>query len=125
MHKTAFRTSFGLYEFLVVPFGLTNAPATFNRMMERIFRDHRDYVGTFFDDMLVYSKKEEEHHRHLETVLQLLRQHQLLINGKKSEFFMTKINNLGLGHVISSEGIQMDPKKIKVVQEWSDLSRCA
>ena len=119
VHKTAFRTSFGLYEFLVVPFGLTNAPATFNRMMERIFKDHRDYVGTFFDDILVYSKNEEEHHRHLETVLQLLRQHQLLINGKKSEFFMTKINYLG--HVISSEGIQMDPEKIKVVQEWPDL----
>ena len=66
VHKTAFRTSFGLYEYLVVPFGLTNAPATFNRMMERIFREHRQYVGTFFDDILVFSKSKEEHHQHLE-----------------------------------------------------------
>ncbi|MCO5575045.1 hypothetical protein L7F22_028842 [Adiantum nelumboides] len=109
-HKTAFRTSL-VYNILVIPFGLTNAPATFNRMMERIFRDHRQYVDTFFDDILVFSKNEEEHRQHLEIVLHLLQQNQLLVNGKKSEFFMHEINYLG--HVISSKGIQMDFEKIK------------
>lgn len=59
VHKMAFRTYFGLYEFLVMPFGLTNAPATLNRMMDKIFREHQAFMGTFFDDMIVFLKNEE------------------------------------------------------------------
>ncbi|MCO5593581.1 hypothetical protein L7F22_047596 [Adiantum nelumboides] len=88
-------------------------------MMECIFQNHRQYIGTFFDDILVFSKNQEEHRQHLEIILQLLQQHQFLVNGKKSEFFMHEINYLG--HVISSKGIQMDFEKIKVIQEWHDL----
>ncbi|MCO5583745.1 hypothetical protein L7F22_037659 [Adiantum nelumboides] len=110
VHKTAFRTTFGLYEFLVMPFGLTNAPATFNRMMDRIFRPHQQFVGTFFDDMIVYSKNEEEHRHHLAIVFKELRSHRLLINAKKSEFFLEEIHFLG--HIVSKDGVRMDPAKV-------------
>ncbi|MCO5592344.1 hypothetical protein L7F22_046345 [Adiantum nelumboides] len=109
VHKTAFRTTFGLYEFLVMPFSLTNAPTTFNRMMDRIFRPHQQFVGTFFDDMIVYSKNEEKHRHHLAIVFKELRSHRLLINAKKSEFFLKKIHFLG--HIISKDGVRMDSAK--------------
>ena len=90
--KTAFRTTYGLYEYLVMPFGLTNAPqATFNRLMEKIFRPHCKFTGVFFDDIIIYSKSLEEHKVHLKIVLQALRENQLFINQKKSEFFLQEI----------------------------------
>ncbi|MCO5557699.1 hypothetical protein L7F22_011270 [Adiantum nelumboides] len=92
--KTAFRTTFGLHEFLVMPFGLTNAPATFNRMMDRIFRPLRHCVGTFFDDMIVFSKSEAEHMENLQAVFEMLPKERLVVNGKKSEFFMEEIHFL-------------------------------
>ena len=95
IHKTAFRTTFGLYEFLVMPFGLTNAPATFNRMMDRIFRSYRSFVRAFFDDMIVFSKNETEHREHLTAVFNELKANRLIINGKKSEFFWKKFTSLG------------------------------
>ena len=119
IHKTAFRTTFGLYEFLVMPFGLTNAPATFNRMMNRIFRNHRKFVATFFDDIIIYSKNEDDHKEHLHIVFQELRQNKFIVNGKKSEFFMTEVHYLG--HIVSKEGVQMDPDKIKAIMEWPEL----
>ena len=119
VHKTAFRTSFGLYDFLVMPFGLTNAPATFNRMMDRIFRPHRQFVGTFFDDMIVYSKNEQEHRDHLTVVFNELRKNRLLINAKKSEFFLEEIHFLG--HIVSKDGVRMDPAKVEAIKTWPDL----
>ncbi|MCO5548548.1 hypothetical protein L7F22_002008 [Adiantum nelumboides] len=114
--KTAFRTTFGLYEYLVMPFGLTNAPATFNRMMERIFRPHRNFTGVFFDDVIIYSKSMEEHKKHLQVIFQALRDNKLFINQKKSEFFLQEIQYLG--HIISKSGIRMDPSKLEVIKEW-------
>ena len=119
VHKTAFRTTFGLYEFLVMPFGLTNALATFNRMMDRIFRSHRAFIGTFFDDMIIFSKTEAEHREHLATVVEELRSNRLVVNGKKSEFFMEEIHFLG--HIVSKNGVRMDPAKVEAIVNWPDL----
>ena len=84
IHKTAFHTSFGLYEFLVMPFCRTNALTTFDRLMDCIFRKHRHYTGVFFDDIIVYSKTLEEHKEHLRVVFEELRAHKLYVNAKKS-----------------------------------------
>ena len=100
-----------------MPFGLTNAPATFNRLMECIFRKHRNYTGVFFDDIIVFSKTLEDHKNHLQEVFTELRENKLFVNGKKSEFFLEEIRYLG--HIISKEGIRMDPDKLKVIEEWS------
>ena len=116
VHKTAFRTTFGLYEFLVMPFGLTNTPAT---MMDRIFRPHRAFVGTFFDDMIIFSKTEEEHREHLATVFEELRRNRLVVNGKKSEFFLQELHFLG--HIVSKDGVRMDPAKVEAIVNWPDL----
>ena len=116
IHKTAFRTQFGLYEYLVMPFGLTNAPATFNRLMDRIFCKHRSYTGVFFDDIIVHSKTLEEHKEHLAQVFKELQKHKLFVNSKKSEFFLKEI--CYLGHIISKDGIKMDPDKLKIIQDW-------
>ncbi|MCO5580910.1 hypothetical protein L7F22_034783 [Adiantum nelumboides] len=114
--KTAFRTTFGLYEYLVMPFGLTNAPSTFNRMMERIFRPHRNFTGVFFDDVIIYSKTIEEHKEHLKVIFQALRDNKLYVYQKKSEFFLQEIQYLG--HIISKNGIRMDPAKLEVIKDW-------
>ncbi|MCO5606704.1 hypothetical protein L7F22_060894 [Adiantum nelumboides] len=100
-------------------FGLTNAPATFNRMMDRIFREYRLSVGTFFDDIIVFSKNEADHRDHLLQVFQALRHHKLVINAKKSEFFLPEIHFQG--HIVSAAGVQMDPAKIEAIRNWPDL----
>ena len=114
--KTAFRTTFGLYEYLVMPFGLTNAPATFNCMMEKLFRPHQSFTRVFFDNIIIYSKSIEEHKQHLKVIFQVLRDNKLYINQKKSEFFLKEIQYLG--HIISQAGIRMDPEKLEVIKGW-------
>ncbi|KAK8665349.1 hypothetical protein V6N13_005519 [Hibiscus sabdariffa] len=106
--KTAIRTRYGYYEFLVMPFSLTNAPAVFMDMMNRVFRPYLDqFVVVFIDDILIYSCSEAEHVEHLRVVLQTLRDHRLYAKLSKCEFWLKKITFLG--HVVSAEGIQVDP----------------
>ena len=115
--KTAFRTRYGHYEFLVMPFGLTNAPAAFMDLMNRVFQPYLDrFVIIFIDDILVYSGSSEEHSEHLKIVLQTLRERQLYAKLSKCQFWLDQV--AFLGHVISAEGVSVDPQKIEAVVNW-------
>jgi hypothetical protein len=104
INKTTFRTRYGHYEFVVIPFGLTNAPTTFMCLMNSIFSKYLDkFVVVFIDDILVYSKMEEEHEEHLRIVLQTLRKHKLYANFDKCDFYQKEIQypwtcNFSRGH---------------------------
>jgi ferredoxin len=112
--KTAFSTRYGLYEYLVMSFGLTNAPAYFMYLMNSVFMPELDKsVVVFIDDILVYSKSEEEHADHLHVVLQRLREHRLYAKLSKCDFWLKEIKFLG--HTISQEGIAIDPNKVQEV----------
>jgi hypothetical protein len=115
--KTAFSTRYGLYEFLVMSFGLTNAPAYFMYLMNSAFMPELDkFVVVFIDDILVYSKNEEEHAGYLHAVLQCLREHQLYAKLSKCDFWQKEIKFLG--HTISQAGIAVDPDKVQEVMNW-------
>ncbi|GBG66515.1 hypothetical protein CBR_g63097 [Chara braunii] len=116
-HKTAFRTRYSLYEFVVMPFGLCNAPGTFQHAMNRIFHDYLDkFVILYLDDILTFSKTVEEHVAHLDKVLSLLRQHKFKINGEKCEFGCTCV--LYLGHEISTQGLKPDDAMVASIRDW-------
>nr|CAB3502749.1 unnamed protein product [Digitaria exilis] len=115
--KTAFSTRYGLYEFLVMSFGLTNAPAYFMYLMNSVFMPELDkFVVVFIDDILVYSKNEEEHAEHLRIVLQRLRDHKLYAKFSKCEFWLDSVKFLG--HTVSKDGISVDPTKVQQVMDW-------
>ncbi|WVZ80995.1 hypothetical protein U9M48_028423 [Paspalum notatum var. saurae] len=115
--KTAFTTKYGLYEYLVMSFGLTNAPAYFMHLMNRVFMDYLDkFIVVFINDILIYSKSEEEHEVHLRLVLQRLREHKLYAKLKKCEFWIDEVPFLG--HIISKGGITVDPRKISAITNW-------
>ena len=115
--KTAFRTRYGHFEFIVMPFRLTNAPTTFMDLMHRVFQPYLDqFVVVFVDDILIYSQSKWEHENHLRIVLQLLRVHQLYAKFSKCEFWLTEVRFLG--HVVSTSGVSVDPEKVEAVMSW-------
>ncbi|KAJ9536301.1 hypothetical protein OSB04_un000510 [Centaurea solstitialis] len=115
--KTAFRTRYGHYEFIVMPFGLTNAPAVFMDLMNRTFKDHLDeFIIVFIDDILVYSKSKEDHEAHLRITLETLQSKKLYAKFSKCEFWLEQV--AFLGHIISSEGIKVDPAKVESISNW-------
>jgi hypothetical protein len=115
--KMTFSTRYGLYEYLVMSFGLTNAPAYFMYLMNSVFMPKLDkFVVVFIDDILVYSRNEQEHTMHLHTVLQRLRDHRLYAKLSKCDFWLREIKFLG--HTISQDGISVDPEKVQEVMNW-------
>jgi hypothetical protein len=115
--KTAFTTWYSLYEFIVVSFGLTNAPAYFMNLMNKVFMEELyRFVVVFIDNILIYSEIVEEHEEHLRIVLERLRQQKLYAKFSKCEFWMEKV--AFLGHVLSAEGTAVDPSKVESVTKW-------
>ncbi|KAK9942868.1 hypothetical protein M0R45_008513 [Rubus argutus] len=115
--KTAFNTRYGQYEWLVMSFGLTNALAIFMDLMNRVFSPFLDqFIIVFIDDILIYSKIKEDHEKHLEAALQVLRAHKMYAKFEKCDFWQNQVKFLG--HVVSHRGIVMDPAKIESVMEW-------
>jgi hypothetical protein len=117
VHKTTFRTQDGLYEFLVMPFGLCNAPATFQALMNDVLRPFlRRFVLVFFDDILIYSKSWADHLRHLRIVLTELRRHTLFVKRTKRAFAVPSVAYLS--HTISARGVAMDVAKVQAILDW-------
>ena len=115
--KTAFRTRYGHFEFLAMPFGLTNSPAAFMDLMNRIFRPSLDqFVIMFIDHILIYLGSGEEHAEHLRIVLQTLQEHRLYAKLSKCQFWLDSV--AFLGHIVSIEGVSVDPKKVEAILNW-------
>nr|GEV38714.1 putative reverse transcriptase domain-containing protein [Tanacetum cinerariifolium] len=117
--KTAFRTRYGHFEFTVMPFGLTTAPAVFMDLMNRVCRHYLDkFVIVFIDDILVYYKTTKEHKEHLGLILELIKREKLYAKFSKCEFWLQEVQFLG--HIINGIGIHVDHSKIEVVKSWED-----
>ncbi|GJT14586.1 reverse transcriptase domain-containing protein [Tanacetum coccineum] len=115
--NTAFKTRYGHFEFTVMPFGMTKAPAIFMDLMNRVCKPYLDkFVIVFIDDILIYSKSEEEYEVHLETILDLLEKEKLYAKFSKCEFWLKEVQFLG--HVVNRDGIHVDPSKVESVKNW-------
>nr|ABA96940.1 retrotransposon protein, putative, Ty3-gypsy subclass [Oryza sativa Japonica Group] len=116
--KTAFITRYGLFECTVMSFGLTNAPAFFMNLMNKVFMEFLDkFVVVFIDDILIYSKSEEEHEQHLRLVLEKLKEHQLYAKFSKCDFWLKEVQFLG--HIVNAQGVAVDPANVESVTEWT------
>jgi hypothetical protein len=114
--KTAFKMRFGHYEFIVLPFGLTNTPGVFMILMNGVFREYLDkFVQLIIDDILIYSRMTKEHDEHLRLVLQCLQEHKLYGKFSKCSLYQSRIHYLG--HVISGKAIVVDPAKVEAIME--------
>jgi hypothetical protein len=117
--KTTFRTHEGHYEFLVMPFGLANAPATFQALMNDVLRPYlRRFALVFFDDILIYSSSWAEHLQHLAITLKAIRDHHLHLKRSKCSFGAASVAYLG--HIISATGVAMDADKVVAVESWPE-----
>lgn len=117
--KTAFITRYGLFEYVVMPFGLCNAPGTFQSMINDILRPYLDdFCTAYLDDILIYSNSVEEHKVHVKKVLIKLKEAGLFLDINKCEFHVTEVKYLGL--IITTDGIKMDPAKVEAILEWKD-----
>ncbi|XP_023634145.1 uncharacterized protein LOC111829380 [Capsella rubella] len=115
--KKAFMTRYGHFEFVVMPFRLTNAPAAFMRLMNSVFQAFLDeFVIIFIDDILVYSKSSEDHKGHLRVVMEKLREQKLYDKISKCSFWQRKMGFLG--HIVSAEGVSVDLEKIEAIRDW-------
>ena len=115
--KTAFGTQSGLYQFTVMPFGLCNAPATFERLMERLLRGLQWQVAVvYLDDVIVWGRTFEEHHQRLTTVLERFRTAGLKLKPKKCDLFRREVSFLG--HLVSAVGVRTDPDKVAAIRGW-------
>nr|AAR06331.1 putative polyprotein [Oryza sativa Japonica Group] len=116
--KTAFITRYGLFECTVMSFGLTNAPAFFMNLMNKVFMEFLDkFVVVFIDDILIYSKSEEEHKQHLRLVLEKLKEHQLYAKFSKCDFWLKEVQFLG--HIVNAQGVAVDPANVESVTKWT------
>ncbi|GJR59318.1 putative reverse transcriptase domain-containing protein [Tanacetum coccineum] len=116
--KTAFRTRYEHYEFQVIPFGLTNAPAVFMDLMNRVCKPYLDkYVIVFIDDILIYSRNKEEHANRLRIILDILKKEKLYAKFSKCDFWIRIMQFLG--HLIDNQGLHVDPAKIEAVKNWT------
>ncbi|KAI3619099.1 retrotransposon nucleocapsid protein [Moniliophthora roreri] len=117
--KTAFRTHLGLFEHLIVPYGLTNAPAAWQSFIQDVLRDILGLVCVvYLDDILIFSKTQEEHDQHVRLVLERLRNANLCANAKKCEFDKAEVEYLG--YIVSAQGISMNPKKLDTILSWPE-----
>ena len=117
VEKTAFRTRDGHYEFTVMPFGLCNAPATFQRLMNDVLRPFIDkFAVVYMDDILIYSQDAQQHEEHMRQVLQVLREQKLFCRKEKCSFGMGEVEYLG--HTAGPKGVRMDDRKVEAIQHW-------
>ena len=118
--KTAFKTKNGLYKWLIVPFGLSNIPTTFMRVMTQLFQPFiGKFIVLYFNDILIYNRTQEQHVSHLRQVLRTLQTEKFHVNSKQCAFCTDRV--VFLGFVVSSEGVYADPEKVKAITKWPQL----